>query len=93
MNWMELFRSVTMGNLMSTLIIKRELYIEDLDKLLWGGARERWSAADDYTRNNVWETLICFFSGRDAIPDMATINDFIWYMCDDLWEDDCRDPW
>lgn len=72
---------------MSTLTIKRELEITDLDTLLWGGARDCWLAANEYTRNNVWETLTDFFAAR-PIPDMSTVNDFIWYMCDDLWEDD-----
>lgn len=73
---------------MPTLTIKKELEITDLDRLLWSGAAARWANATDEQRERVWETLIDLFANRDALPDMTAINDFIWFECDDLLEDE-----
>ena len=74
---------------MSTLTIKRELEITDLDDLLWGRAKELWLAANDYTRSKVWETLLDIYQyNEEELPDITEINDFLWFKCDDLWEDE-----
>lgn len=71
-----------------SLTVKRELEMEDLYDVLWGGAADRWKNATDEQRECVWETLIDIFQDNEVeIPDMTTINDFIWFECDDIFYD------
>lgn len=70
------------------MYVKNEIDINDLDRLLWSGAADRWANATDEQRERVWEALTYFFDARDAIPDMTTINDFIWFGCDEYFSDE-----
>lgn len=67
------------------MYVKTEMDINDLDSRLWGGAADKWANATDEQRLLIWETLIDFFGARDAIPDMTTINDFIWFEYDKIY--------
>ena len=73
------------------MYVKTEININDLDRLLWSGAADRWANATDEQRERVWETLVYFFANRDALPDMTTINDFVWFECDDIFNDNEED--
>ena len=73
------------------MYVKTEIDINDLDRILWSGAADRWANATDEQRERVWEALTYFFDDRDAIPDMTTINDFIWYSCDEYFSDEEED--
>ena len=68
------------------LVIKREYELDDLEYILWSGAREKWVAASDEQRERVWALLKDIFS--DRIPDLTTVNDVIWFECDCIFNED-----
>lgn len=68
------------------LVIKREYELDDLEYILWSGAREKWVAASDEQRERVWTLLKDIFD--DRIPDLTTVNDVIWFECDDIFDDE-----
>ena len=71
---------------MTSIEVKQEITFDELTDLLWGGARDRWVAASDEQRDQVWSLLCDIFS--DKIPDLTTINDIIWFDCDDIFNED-----
>lgn len=71
------------------MVIKREYELEDMDYLLWSGAREKWVAATDDQRERVWTLLKDVFEG--SIPELTTVNDFIWFECDDIFDESGED--
>ena len=76
---------------MSLLIVKSSEF-EDLSDLLWSGAADKWANATDEQRVRVWDAIVDIFcDNADEYPDMTTINDFIWYMCDDIFYPDETD--
>jgi hypothetical protein len=71
------------------MYVKTEIDINDLDRLLWSGAADRWENATDEQRERVWEAIVDIFcDNADEYPDMTTINDFVWFECDDIFNDD-----
>jgi hypothetical protein len=71
---------------MTSIEVKQEVTYDDLANLLWSGARDKWVAATDEQREQVWSLLCDLFS--DRIPDLTTINDIIWFDCDDIFNED-----
>lgn len=69
-----------------TLTVKRvkTLDVNDIGCELWSGALERWEDADDDTREAVFDR-ICNWTADDEEVDMTTVNDLIWFECDDLF--------
>ena len=57
---------------------------EDIGYKLWSGARERWEDADDDTREAVFDR-VCDWTEEEDEVDMTTVNDLIWFECDDLF--------
>lgn len=78
-----------------TLTVKmvKTVDVNDLGGELWSGARERWEDADDDTREAVFERVCDWTDGDEVEVDMTTVNDLIWFECDDLFfpEDDEED--
>lgn len=74
-----------------TLTVKtvKTVDVNDLEYELWCGAQERWEAADEDTREAVFDR-ICDWTADEEEVDMTTVNDLIWFECDDLFfpEDD-----
>lgn len=70
-----------------SLTVKRELEMEDLYDVLWGGAADRWVNATDEQRERAWDLVTDIFENEDEIPDMTAVNDFIWFECDDIFYD------
>ena len=70
------------------MYVKIEIDINDLDRLLWSGAADKWAHATDEQRVRVWDAIVDIFcDNADEYPDMTTINDFIWFECDDIFND------
>lgn len=67
------------------LEFKDDCTIYNLDDHIWSGAKERWSEADDNTREAVWERLCEWCEGIDELPTITQINDILWFECDDLF--------
>lgn len=69
-----------------TLTVKsvKTVDVNDIGYELWCGALERWEAADDDTREAVFDR-ICDWTADDEEVDMGTVNDLIWFECDDLF--------
>lgn len=63
----------------------------DLDDILWGGAREKWNDATDDMKETVWCILEDCMQGN--FNSLTDINDIIWFDCDDIFypEDDSDD--
>ena len=71
-----------------SLTIKQEIEMNDLYNMLWGGAKSKWDSATDKQRAYVWSLLIDIFQyNEDKIPDITTINDFIWFDCEDIFDE------
>ena len=68
------------------MIIKREYELEDMEDLLWSGAKDKWVSATDEQRERVWALLGEIF--ENTIPDLTTVNDVIWFECDDIFDDE-----
>lgn len=66
--------------------VKQEITYDDLTNLLWSSARDKWVAATDEQRERVWSLLCDLFS--DKTPDLTTINDIVWFDCDDIFNED-----
>jgi len=71
-----------------SLELKEEYTIDDLDKLVWSGARDRWI---DYTDEQK-EFLVDWFIESSGyidgnIPTTTEFNDFIWFESDDILEE------
>lgn len=79
-----------------TLTVKtvKTVDVNDIGGELWSGARDRWIDADDDTREAVFDR-ICDWTEDEEEVDMTTVNDLIWFECDDLFfpeeEDDEED--
>lgn len=55
----------------------------DLDNLLWSGARDKWDSATNEQKDEVfWRLEDIFDSGAKSITE---INDYIWFCCDDIF--------
>lgn len=71
-----------------SLLIAKSIEFEDLFDLLWSGAKERWDNATDEQRIEVWNIVEDIFSPDNYdgdLPDITTINDFIWFECDNIF--------
>lgn len=73
-------------NIERSIEVKTEVVYDDLANLLWSGAKEKWVAATDEQRERVWSLLCDLFS--DKLPDLTTINDIVWFECDDIFNED-----
>ncbi len=62
----------------------KTLDVNDIGNELWSGALDRWKDADDDIRETVFER-ICEWTADDEEVDMTTVNDLIWFECDDLF--------
>lgn len=60
------------------------LDVDNLGEHLWSGARDRWNDADDDTREAVFERILDWFESDEEI-ELTTVNDAIWFDCDDLF--------
>lgn len=65
------------------MYVKKELTFDDMSDFLWSGARDRWQDATDEQRQAVWDMLEDVF--YEEIPDETTVNDFVWFDCDDIF--------
>ena len=74
-----------------TLTVKtvKTVDVNDIEYELWCGALDRWENADDDTREAVFDRICDWTEGEEEV-DMTTVNDLIWFDCDDLFfpEDD-----
>jgi len=70
------------------MYVKTEIDISDLDRLLWSRAADKWANATDEQRLLIWDAIVDIFcDNADEYPDMTTINDFVWFECDDIFND------
>lgn len=65
------------------MFVKMDIDINDLDNLLWSGARQKWDGATDAQKEAVWDSVEAAFG--DETPEMVELNDFIWYDCDEIF--------
>ena len=65
------------------MYVKNDIDKNDLDDLLWSGARDRWIDATDEQKEEVWSRLEDWF--YDEVPTMTEVNDTIWFECDDIF--------
>lgn len=64
-----------------------EIYnVDQLDNLLWGGARDRWDAATDDQKNLVWDYLQSILDEDGSFESLTQINDIIWFECDEIFD-------
>ncbi len=68
------------------LVIKREYELDDLEYILWSGAKDKWISATDEQRERVLTLLGEIF--ENTIPDLTTVNDVIWFECDNIFYDE-----
>ena len=55
---------------------------------LWGGAKYLWDRAWFETRRKVYRRVLKHFATSDEdLPSLIAINDFIWFKCDDLFNE------
>lgn len=75
-----------------TLTVKtvKTVDVNDIGYELWCGALDRWEDADDDTREAVFDR-ICDWTADEEEVDMTTVNDIIWFECDDLFYPDDED--
>lgn len=70
------------------MYVKTEIDINDLGLLLWGGAADRCENATDEQREHVWDVIVDIFcDNAGEYPDMTTINNFVLFECDDIFND------
>lgn len=68
------------------MYIKQDYDIDDLYKLLWSGAKDRWDDATDEQRQQVWDRITnSWYDDEANPPTMTDINDLIWFECDDIF--------
>ena len=65
--------------------VKRELDFDDLDRFFWSGAKDRWDDATDDQKERVWDLIQEVF--MDEIPTETEVNDFVWFECDDIFNE------
>lgn len=74
-----------------TLFVKEEIDIKDLDNMLWSGAKQRWDDATDDQKERVWDSLMesvnVQMDSTGDIPTKTEVNDFIWFECDDIFNE------
>lgn len=71
-----------------SLLIMKSIEFDDFSDMLWSGAKEKWDNATDNQRIEVWNLIEDIFSPYNydgEIPDMTTINDFVWFECDNIF--------
>ena len=55
---------------------------------LWDGAKYRWDKASVETRRKVYRRVLEHFApSGEYLPSLEAINNFIWFECDDLFDD------
>lgn len=63
--------------------------IDSLGDRLWCGARDRWNDADYDVRKAVFDRLVEYCTAicdyGEGMPSITTINDIVWFECDDLF--------
>ena len=59
----------------------------DLDNLLWSGAKTRWDSYTDEQKEYLMDLFYDSFNACGEIPTTTTFNDFIWFDADDILED------
>ncbi len=76
----------------NTLYVKELIDINDLDHMLWSGAKQRWDDATDDQKERVWDSLMDSVNAQmdstGDIPTKTEVNDFIWFECDDIFNED-----
>ena len=71
-----------------TMYVKEEIDINDLDHMLWSGAKQRWDNATDDQKERVWGLLLdSIEASMDDVPTKTEVNDFIWFECDDIFDE------
>lgn len=56
---------------------------------LWAGTKYRWDQASPETRRKVYRRVLEHFAPSDEdLPSLEAINGFIWFECDDLFDED-----
>ena len=63
-----------------------ESIIEHLERESWGGAEDRISSATDEQIEEVASRLQELFC--DEYITETSINDFVWFECDDIFDED-----
>lgn len=59
--------------------------IDDLEKVLWGGAKEKWLDATEEQKEMVFNRVEeMTFSLREPYT-LTMINDIVWFDCDDIF--------
>lgn len=56
------------------------------DFKFWGGAKDRIESATDEQIKQVEQKILDCFC--DMIPTDTEINDFVWFDCDDIFDDE-----
>ncbi len=74
-----------------SLFVKEEITKDDLDHMLWSGAKQRWDNATDDQKERVWDILMesvnVQMDSTGDIPTKTEVNDFIWFECDDIFDE------
>jgi hypothetical protein len=71
------------------MFVRMDIDLNDLDSLLWSGAKQRWDKATQDQKEEVWDLLESAFTDED--PTMTEVNDFIWYDCDHIFYPEEKD--
>ena len=70
--------------------MERYVILEDVQDItdmgLWAGALDRWNTATDEQKEAVYQKLCdCELANGETPIYETTINDFIWFECDDIF--------
>lgn len=69
-----------------SITVTTEINIVSIGDELWSGARDRWNDADLETQEAVWNRIQDYCECMEGEPvSMTTINDLVWFDCDDLF--------
>ena len=75
-----------------SIFVKEQISFSDLDHILWSGAKQRWDDATDDQKERVWNSLMesvnVQMDSTGDIPTKTEVNDFIWFECDDIFDED-----
>lgn len=52
----------------------------------WGGAKDRMDGATDEQREEVYDKIEILCYGQEC--SMTDINDFVWFECDEIFDED-----
>lgn len=69
--------------------MKYYVEINPRDFEFWGGAKERMDGATDKQREEVFREIETIAYEQDC--SAVDINDFVWFECDEIFEDEGED--